>query len=105
MNEIVNEMKNEPVFSFNDIYELLVVDGGISYGTCSRITRKLETMLLQRKSYDMNLKTISEIAKIIFGIAIPNQNAIEFTKISSADAQNIVKSIREVLYRSDTYEN
>lgn len=29
MNEIVNEMKNEPVFSFNDIYELLVVDGGI----------------------------------------------------------------------------
>ena len=105
MNEIVNEMKNEPVFSFNDIYELLVVDGGISYGACSWAMGKMETMLLQRKSYDMNLKTISEIAKIIFSIAIPNQNAIEFTKISSADAQNIVKNIREVLYRSDIYEN
>lgn len=54
-------------------------------------------MLLQRKSYDMNLETISEIAKIIFGIAIPNQNAIDFTKISSTDAQSIVKSIRDVL--------
>lgn len=97
MNEIVNEMKNEPVFSFNEIHELLALDGGISYSTYSIITRKLETMLLQRKSYDMNLKTINEIAKIIFGIAIPNQNAIEFTKISETDAQNIVKSIREIL--------
>lgn len=97
MNEIVNEMKNEPVFSFRDIYELLVVDGGISYDTCSRITRKLETMLLQRKGYDMNLKAIDEIAKIIFAISIPNHNAIDFTDISSTDAQSIVKSIREVL--------
>ena len=97
MNKIANEIKNEPVFSFNDICELLVVDGGISCDTYSSITRKLRTMLLQRKSYDMNLETISEIAKIIFGIAIPNQNAIDFTKISSTDAQSIVKSIRDVL--------
>lgn len=97
MNKIINEMKNEPVFSFRDIYELLVVDGGISYDTCSRITRKLETMLLQRKGYDMNLKAIDEIAKIIFAISIPNHNAIDFTDISSTDAQSIVKSIREVL--------
>ena len=95
--KIVDEMKNDPVFSFNDIYELIVRDGGISYDTCSRITMELETMFLQRKSYDINLKIIDEIAKIIFGIAISNQNAIEFTKISDTDAKNIVKSIREVL--------
>ena len=97
MNKITNEMKNDPVFSLNDIYELLVCNGDISYDTYSMITRELETMFLQRKSYDINLKIIDKIAKIIFGIAIPNQNAIEFTKISDTDARNIVKSIREVL--------
>lgn len=97
MNKITNEMKNDPVFSLNDIYELLVCNGGISYDTYSMITRELETMFLQRKSYDINLKIIDKIAKIIFDIAIPNQNAIEFTKISDTDARNIVKSIREVL--------
>ena len=97
MNKIVNEMKNEPVFSFDDIWELLVNDDDFSYGTYSRITGKLETMLLQRKSYDINLKTIEEIAKIIFAISIPNHNAINFTNISSTDAQTIVKRIREVL--------
>lgn len=97
MNKIVNEMKNEPVFSFNDICELLVNDDAFSYGAYSRITGKLETMLLQRKSYDMNLKAIDEIAKIIFAISIPNHSAINFTNISGTDAQNIVESIREVL--------
>ncbi|WP_279132761.1 hypothetical protein [Barnesiella intestinihominis] len=98
MNKIIDKIANEPVFSVNEIHDLLMNDSGVTSEACSRITDELSKRLWKRKSYEINLSIINAISEIICKNSIGKHNdPIKFHDMSPIGIQTMVDEMREVL--------